>query len=146
MDVYSFKDLSLALDHPVAGPFSAAGELGFGQLTVAMTTELSTLATAADGNVMITAAAGRSGHLLIEAQQTSDLHSYLLGWLNAVTTARDNGDVSNWATMTVSARNVTTGRTHVLTGVCPSKFPDYPYGSQGQNVTWTLMAGDVSNA
>jgi len=32
MDVYSFKDVIGAFEHPVAGPFSFAGEIGEGSI------------------------------------------------------------------------------------------------------------------
>lgn len=145
MQVYSFKDTSGAFNHPLALGFSFFGQIGAGRFTVAMHTERTVQATAADGTIMQSYVAGRSGTLSVEVQQTSALHQFLLNWLNLCSTAADNGDVSNWATATVTLRNITTGTGHVLTGISPSKMPDMSYASQGENVTWLLMAADVVN-
>ncbi|HEX4209512.1 MAG TPA: phage protein, partial [Candidatus Binataceae bacterium] len=99
--------------------------------------------TAADGSVMVSYIAGDSGAAAIEVQQTSDLHSFLLIWFNAVKTAADLGDVTNWAAGVLSLRNIVDGSIHTLTGVSPSKVPDKVYQAQGQKITWTLMAAAV---
>jgi hypothetical protein len=142
---YSFKDSSGAFTHPLAGAFLFAGEIGMGQFTVAMATEKSLLDTAADGNIMISAIAGDSGHVAIECQQTSDIHEFLLGWYNLIKTALNNGDVINWATAALTIRNIVDGSTHICTGVCPSKIPDKVYAAQGQRISWQLMCADIQS-
>jgi hypothetical protein len=146
MFVYSFKDSAVSITDPDAGPFSFSGEQGVGQFVVSMATERTVLATASDGAIMGSAIAGDSGHISIECQQTSDIHAYLLGWLNAKIARQNNGDVTTWFGMKISVRNVTTNTAHTLTGVGPSKMPDYPYSAQGQNITWMLPAANVVNS
>jgi Protein of unknown function (DUF3277) len=142
MEQYSFKDLLGAIDS-VAGAFSLFGQIGAGRLTISNATERTVQAVSADGSIMVSYIAGRNGAVSIETQQTSLLHKYLLEWFNLAQTAADNGDVSGWASGTVSFRALLDGSYHFLTGVSLAKTPDKPYGSQGENVTWTLMAADV---
>jgi hypothetical protein len=110
-----------------------------------MATERTVLLTAADGTILISAIAGNSGHVNIQVQQTSQLHQFLLNWLNAKLAKLNNGDVTTWAGATMSLRNVTTGTGHTCSGVAPSKMPDYPYAAQGQNITWMLPCADIQN-
>jgi hypothetical protein len=145
MNVYSFKDSSGAFNHPLAGQFAFAGQIGLGKFTVSMHTDRTAQAVASDGTVMVSAIAGDNGMLAIEVQQTSELHQFLLLWLNLCVQAQLNGDVSNWATATISIRNITTGTGHTLSGVSPSKMPDVPYEAQGQNLIWNLPAALVIN-
>jgi len=143
MDVYSFKDVLGAFEHPQAGAFAFAGEIGEGSIALANATERSALQTAADGNVVTSYVAGRSGSCTIEAQQTSEIHKFLLDWFNIISTAADGGDVSQWASATLSFRSITDGSYHNLTGVSPSKVPDKTYAATVGTVTWVLMAADV---
>lgn len=145
MDQYSFKDLNGAFAHPLAGVFSMYGQIGVGQLTVANTTERTAHLVAADGNVVVSFIDGDNGHVAVETQQTSDLHIFLLRWFNLIKTAAQNGDTSNWATATLSFRNIADGSTHTLKGVSPAKVPDKPYAASAQNITWMLMAADIQH-
>lgn len=145
MKTYSFKDLSGAFAHPLAGAFIFQGQIGMGQITIAMATEKTTHDVAADGTVMVSFISGDNGSLQIEAQQTSELHAFLLNWYNLIKTAADLGDVSNWASAALSFRNILDGSVHVITGVSPNKIPDKVYAAQGGKITWHLMAADVQS-
>lgn len=143
---YSFKDTTGGFNDPLAGPFAFAGQIGAGRFVVSMHTDRTVLDTAADGLVMPSAVAGKSGSLSIEMQQTSPFHKFLLDWMNLLTQAFDNADVSDWAGATVSLINTVDGSTHTLTGVAPTKIPDKTYGPQGERLTWVLLAANVENA
>lgn len=145
MTVYSFGDSSGAFNHPLAKSYLFAGQIGVGAFVIAMATDHTDHKTAADGAVMVSAVLGDSGHITIEAQQTSSIHQFLLGWLNLCITAVRNGDVSNFATATISIRNITTGLYHTATGVSPNKMGDVPYRAQGENVTWVLPCANIVN-
>lgn len=142
---YSFKDTSGAFVHPLVGPFTFAGKIGLGQFTLSMSTEKSVHDVSADGHVMISAISGDNGNVAIEVQQTSRLHTFLMSWYNAVKTLMDQGNVQNWATATLTVRNIVDGSTHVCRGISPSKIPDKTYAAQGQRITWTLMCADIQN-
>jgi hypothetical protein len=144
MTTYSFKDLTGAFVHPIAGSFIlAGGNVGLGQITITNATDRTAHDTAADGSVMVSYVAGDSGGATIEVQQTSDLHAYLLAWFNIVKTAADNGDVGGWAAGVLCVRSMDDGAIHTLTGVSPSKVPDKTYAAQGGRVTWSLMSARV---
>lgn len=145
MNQYSFKDLSGAFAHPLAGVFQLYGQIGTSQIAFDNSTERSAHHVAADGNVMVSFIDGDNGNVVIETQQTSRWHLFLLNWFNLIKTASQNGDTSNWATATMSFRSISDGTYHTLKGVSPAKIPNKTYAAQGQNVTWTLMAADIQH-
>ena len=147
ISTYSFKDTVGAFVHPIAGTYLLVGgnQGGIGQISISMQTERTVLDVAADGWVMVSAVPGDQGHITFEVQQTSPLHQFLLQWLNILLTASNLGDVSNWATATLSVRNILTNTKHQATGVSPTKYPDMSYGPQGGKVTWQLMCAQIIN-
>jgi Protein of unknown function (DUF3277) len=142
---YSFKDTSGSFTHPLTDVFAFAGQIGMGQFTVSMTTEKSNHDVAADGAVMVSAVSGDNGTVSIEVQQTSALHTFLLAWYNTVKTLLDSGDVTTWASATLTIRNIVDGSTHVCRGISPSKVPDKTYAAQGGRITWQLLCADIQN-
>ena len=145
---YSFKDLVGVLVNPVFGvsiPLTG-GNMGFGQLTITMTTERTTQDVAADGTVMPSYVAGDNGAADLEVQQTSTLHHELLDLYNLCVLAANADDVSGWAATIISFRTILDGANHVLTGVSFAKIPDKPYQASGQKVRWALMAANVVNS
>lgn len=143
MKTYSFKDLSGAFTHPLAGFFPFSGQIGMNQVTIAMATEKTAHDVAADSTVLISAIAGDNGTITVEVQQTSALHTFFMAWYNIIKTALQQGDATNWATGNLTLRNLVDKSLHVASGVSPMKMADKPYASQGQRVTWTLMCGDI---
>lgn len=146
MTVYSFKDLTGAFIHPLAGNYIlGGGNIGMGQLTISMTQDRTVHDVASDGSVMVSYIPGDQGTISIEVQQTSDLHNFLLNWFNLCKSAADLGDIINWAAAAISIRNIADGSVHLATGVSPGKVPDKVYQQQGQKITWTLPAARIIN-
>ena len=144
---YSFKALVGVLVNSVFGvsiPLTG-GNVGFGQMTVTMTTERTAHDVAADGTVLISYIAGDNGDIAIEVQESSVLHSALLSLYNQAITAANNDDVSGWAATSISFRMLTDGTSHILSGVSFGKIPDKPYQASGQKITWRMMAANVVN-
>ena len=137
---YSFLDLAGAIAHPTFGAYLFTGA-GVGEVNVTMATERTAHDTAADGSVMISKIAGNSGQISIQAQQTSDLHKWLLDWYNYLVVA----PVSAWGQTAATLRNASDGTSHTASGISPQKVPDKPYQAQGQKVTWVLMCADVQS-
>jgi hypothetical protein len=135
---YSFKDLAGAIVSPVAGTLLFGGQIGVGSITVTNTTDHTAHDTAADGMVMPSFIAGDSGNIEIECQQTSEVHNFLVSWLNALKTAGMNGDVSNWASTVATFRNIVDGSQHQAFGISPQKIPDKSYAASGGRVRWML--------
>jgi hypothetical protein len=144
---YSFKDLTGVLANPALGATIqiVGGNIGNGTLTVRMTSERSGLVKGADGTMMPVYKAGDDGEVTIEMQQTSALHHALVSLLNVLLTQAQGGDVSNWASTTLSIRTILDGSGHLCSGVMLQKHPDKPYAVDGQNVTWTLICANVIN-
>lgn len=145
---YSFKDLTGVLSNPLLGsPFQiTGGNIGNGQITIRMTVNKTEHDVAADGVVMPSFVAGENGEVTVEVQQTSALHHALLSLYDMLDTAAVGGDVSNWASTTMSFRTILDGSTHTLSGVSFQKVPDKPYAAKGSNVTWILMAANIVNS
>lgn len=143
MTVYSFKDLSGTVTDGQGNTFTFAGQVGAGQISIEMATERTAHDVASDGAIMISAIDGNNGAVNIEMQQTSAAYKFFLSWYNSLITAMQNGDVSNWAAMAMTLRNVTDGTSHKIIGISPPKKPTKVYTAQGQKLVWRLMAGDV---
>jgi len=143
--IYSFKDLSGSFSHPLVGAYPLnGGNIGLGQITVVMTTEKSIIDIAADGSTMISYIAGDNGTVTIEVQQTSIFHDFLLQWYNSIKTNADLGDVSLWASASITLRNIVDGTMHTLLGVAPTKIPDKVYAAQGGKITWNMLVAESS--
>jgi hypothetical protein len=142
---YSFKDLTGAIVSAVAGTLIFGGQLGVGQMSFQNTTDHTAHDTAADGVVMPSFVAGDSGTIVIECQQTSLVHKFLLNWLNVLKTAAMNDDVSNWASTTGTFRNTLDGSVHQAIGISPMKAADKTYAANGGRVTWTLPVCSLTN-
>lgn len=142
---YSFKDVSFAFTHPLVGSFIANGQVGLGQLTIAMTLERSAIDMSADGSAMISYMTGDNGSIAVECQQTSALYGFLLNWFNTIKTLADGGDPTDWATAVINVVDLIGNHSHTLNGVCPTKIPDKQYARQGQMQQWHLLAAQVNN-
>lgn len=142
---YSFKDLTGAFYHPLAGIYNFGGQMGAGQITVHMATEKTSQDVAADGAVQISAVAGDNGTVTIEVQQTSAFHAYLLDWANTIKNNLNNNDISDWASGTMLLRNISNGTSHTVSGISPQNIPDKVYAKQGGNINWVLMAADIQS-
>ena len=138
---YSFTDLSGVIAHQLVGSYIFTGQVGAGSVGVSMATEKTAHDVAADGSVMVSKIPGNNGQVTIEAQQTSDLHKWLLAAFNIIL----NADTSDWAAMAITLRNVSDGTSHICNGVSFQKMPDKGYQAQGQRVTWVMMAADIQS-
>ncbi len=134
---YSFQELAGAIAHPSLGAYTFTGE-GTGSVNVAKAQDDSAIDIAADGTPMISALAGSNGVITVVCQQTSPIHRWLLAAYNNL---KYIAPKSQWAQMTLLLRNTSDGTMHEATGVCFQKKADIPYQAQGQNVTWSLLAG-----
>lgn len=136
---YSFADVSLVLSHPAVGQCTLSGE-GLGSVTVAMANDVTAHDLAADGGVMISKIIADNGTLAIAIQQTSAAHKWLTKWYNYI----KNAATDEWAQMTGILRNPQQGETTNIQALSPQKLADRGYQQTGQQVTWTLMAGNIT--
>lgn len=144
---YSFKDLAGVLSNPVLGsPVQlAGGNIGIGQISIRMLTQRTEHNVAADGAVMPSYVAGKNAEVVIEVQQTSELHHVLLGLYNLAETLAESSDLAAWANSAITFRTLLDGALHIFRGVSFQKIGDKAYQQHGQNVTWTLMAAEATN-
>lgn len=138
---YSFEDVTCSFQHPNVGAAESTGA-GLGSIAIAMTTDRTAHDTAADGKIMISKIPGKNGTISIAMQQTSELHKYLIKWYNYI----DLANSSEWAKMTLTIKSNNLNDSTTCTGVSPQKLADRPYQAQGQQVTWTLMAAEITQS
>lgn len=135
---YSFEDIICTLNHSSIGSKSTKGE-GLGSITIAMTNDRTVHDTASDGSIMITKKISRNGTIVIDMQQTSQLHKWLLKAYNYL----DNAATSEWALMTVTIVSKELEENTTCTNVSFQKIANKPYQAEGQHVSWTLMAAKI---
>ena len=139
INTYSFLDTILNLAFP-GGAMTITGK-GLGDISVSMAQERSIVETSSDGNPVISKIAGNNGSLVINIQQVSDAHKFLLAQYNALLIAPP----SLWAQAAGIMRCLSDGTSHTFTGVCFTKLGDKPYGKQSAMVSWNLLCGDIQS-
>ncbi|AUN22247.1 hypothetical protein RSJ22_12695 [Clostridium botulinum] len=138
---YSFEDVTCSFIHPGVGTASSSGA-GMGSISIAMADDKTAHDRASDGHVMISKIPGKNGTLAVTMQQTSELNKYLLRWYNYV----DVANSSEFAKMVISIKSNNLGDITTCTGVTPQKLADRSYQAQGQQVTWNLMAAEITES
>lgn len=147
LPTYSGKDVNFTLNSPVTGAIQAGGlnETGLRQLVVRMLVDRTTMETGMDGSVAMSNVPGDMGEIEIQIWQTSPLQQLFIAWADALLAAAAQGDVSNWATSTITIQSILDGSKHQCIGVALNKIPDKTYASQAQSVTWVLKAASIAN-
>ena len=138
---YSFEDVTVSFSHPSVGTASSTGA-GMGTIGITKANDDTVHDVAADGAVMVSKIAGKNGAVAVTMQQVSDLNKWLLKYYNYVKQA----NASEWATMTITINSKNLGDSTTCTGVSPQKLADRPYQAQGQQVTWNLMAAEITES
>jgi len=133
---YAFEDLTGVFRHPSIGQFDIQGA-GTGSITFSMANDTSAQDVAADGSVMTSKIKSGNGTIVIAAQQTSELHKWLLRAHNYLNSAPSR----EWAQMEMLAVAPSMQVEHEASNISIQKRADKPYQQQGQQVSWTLMAG-----
>ena len=136
---YSFADVDVTFTHPAVGVHQVNGE-GLGSITITMAQDKTSHDIAADGSVMISKIAGENGTIALNIQQTSSFHKWLLGWYNFINLAEG----ASWALASIIIRDKVNGTTITALDVSPQKRADKGYQAQGQQVTWNMMAGNIT--
>ena len=136
---YSFTDTMVTVKHPKFGQISLKGE-GLGNITVTMTTDRTAHDVAADGHIMVSKIAGNNGTLAMNVQQTSDAGKRLIRLFNYLMTAPS----SEWARTVVTIKNDVNGDNITATGVAPQKQADKQFQAAGQQITWNMLAANIT--
>lgn len=138
---YSFDDVNFVVSHPSFGSYTAFGA-GLGSIKVTMTTDNTKHDVAADGSVMVSKVMGQNGTLELSIQQVSEFHHWLLRLYNYLYST----GASEWASATAYIRSPFMGDLVFATGVSFKIRAEIPFEADGQQVTWDLLAANVSQA
>lgn len=136
---YSFANTALVISHPALGQYTATGT-GIGTISITPSTDRTAQDVAADGSVMISKVEGQNATLALSIQQTSEFNSWLLKAFNYAVQAAP----SDWAAFSVTLRAYNQSLTVALKGVSFQNSPDQQFQAQGQQWSWSLMAGSYS--
>lgn len=138
MSTYGFEDLSVVITHKAMGQLALQGA-GVGTITFAKANDVSSHDVAGDGTVMISKIKARNGTVAIAVQQTSDANQWFTKLFNYLEAA----GLSEWAGIALMATAPNMKVTHECANMTFQKQADAPYQAQGQQVTWTFLAGDM---
>jgi len=138
--VYSFLDLSGVIYHPAVGSYNFTGQ-GVGRVVVDMQEDKTFHEIGVEGTVILGKIPGNAGKLIIECQQTSNIHKWLLYVYQFLIQA----NAKEWGRMTAFLRNLNDETKHTLNGLSYEKIPEKSYQAEGQMVTWVLRAADIDS-
>lgn len=137
---YAFEDINLVFQHPAKGIYEVPGK-GLGSISFDYAGDNTSHDVAADGSIMVSKIRRRNGTISIEVQQTSLFHSWLKDYANAMEILPANQFAS--ASILISSPTGTGDQIN-FSGVSLTKRPGIPYQAEGQRITWTFMATDIS--
>jgi hypothetical protein len=131
--VYSFLELSGVIAHPLVGSCNFIGQ-GVGQITITLETDKTIHEHDINGTVLIGLIPGHNGKIIIQCQQTSNVHRWLLRAYSIIVSSLP----SDWGTMIILLRNINNGMSHDLKGVSFDKIPELTYAADGSMINWSL--------
>lgn len=136
---YSFIDVSASLTGPTGsidlGYGSANSEEG---ITVAMTEAKNTMTVGADGEVMHSLHAGKSGIITVTLLKTSPVNKKLSLMYNA-----QSQSSATWGNNVIVIRNKSSGDITTARSCAFQKQPDHANAKVGNTVSWVFDAGKV---
>ena len=136
---YSFIDVSASLTGPTGsidlGYGSANSEEG---ITVAMTEAKNTMTVGADGEVMHSLHAGKSGTITVTLLKTSPVNKKLSLMYNA-----QSQSSATWGNNVIVIRNKASGDIPTARSCAFQKQPDHANAKVGNTVSWVFDAGKV---
>ncbi|QPQ09016.1 DUF3277 family protein [Klebsiella michiganensis] len=138
-NTYSFIDVSASLTGPTGsidlGYGSANSEEG---ITVAMTEAKNTMTVGADGEVMHSLHAGKSGTITVTLLKTSLVNKKLSLMYNA-----QSQSSATWGNNVIVIRNKASGDITTARSCAFQKQPDHANAKVGNTVSWVFDAGKV---
>ncbi|EMQ1296222.1 DUF3277 family protein [Klebsiella pneumoniae] len=136
---YSFIDVSASLTGPTGsidlGYGSANSEEG---ITVAMTEAKNTMTVGADGEVMHSLHAGKSGTITVTLLKTSPVNKKLSLMYNAQSLSS-----ATWGNNVIVIRNKVSGDITTARSCAFQKQPDHAYAKVGNTVSWVFDCGKI---
>ncbi|MPU29125.1 DUF3277 family protein [Escherichia coli] len=139
MSTYSFMDVSASLTGPTGvidlGYGSANSEEG---IATSMTEGKNTMTVGADGEVMHSLHAGKSGTITVTLLKTSPVNKKLSLAYNA-----QSQSSSSWGNNVIVIRNTVSGDITTARSVAFQKQPDNTNAKDGGTVAWVFDCGKI---
>jgi len=138
-NTYSFIDVSASLTGPTGsidlGYGSANSEEG---ITVTMTEAKNTMTVGADGEVMHSLHAGKSGTITVTLLKTSPVNKKLSLMYNA-----QSQSSATWGNNVIVVRNKASGDITTARSCAFQKQPDHANEKVGNTVSWVFDCGKI---
>ncbi|ELX8408484.1 DUF3277 family protein [Klebsiella oxytoca] len=139
MSTYSFIDVSASLTGPTGsidlGYGSANSEEG---ITVVMAEAKNTMTVGADGEVMHSLHAGKSGTISVTLLKTSPVNKKLSLMYNA-----QSQSSATWGNNVIVVRNKVSGDISTARSCAFQKQPDHANAKVGNTVSWVFDCGKI---
>ncbi|HHT5262726.1 DUF3277 family protein [Klebsiella michiganensis] len=139
MSIYSFIDVSASLTGPTGsidlGYGSANSEEG---ITVVMAEAKNTMTVGADGEVMHSLHAGKSGTITVTLLKTSPVNKKLSLMYNA-----QSQSSATWGNNVIVVRNKVSGDISTARSCAFQKQPDHANAKVGNTVSWVFDCGKI---
>jgi len=139
MSTYSFIDVSASLTGPTGsidlGYGSANSEEG---ITVVMAEAKNTMTVGADGEVMHSLHAGKSGTITVTLLKTSPVNKKLSLMYNA-----QSQSSATWGNNVIVVRNKVSGDISTARSCAFQKQPDHANPKVGNTVSWVFDCGKI---
>lgn len=139
MSTYSFIDVSASLTGPTGsidlGYGSANSEEG---ITVVMAEAKNTMTVGADGEVMHSLHAGKSGTITVTQLKTSPVNKKLSLMYNA-----QSQSSATWGNNVIVVRNKVSGDISTARSCAFQKQPDHANAKVGNTVSWVFDCGKI---
>ncbi|HIG1766903.1 TPA: DUF3277 family protein [Klebsiella pneumoniae] len=139
MSTYSFIDVSASLTGPTGsidlGYGSANSEEG---ITVVMAEAKNTMTVGADGEVMHSLHAGKSGTITVTLLKTSPVNKKLSLMFNA-----QSQSSATWGNNVIVVRNKVSGDISTARSCAFQKQPDHANAKVGNTVSWVFDCGKI---
>lgn len=141
MSSYSFKDVTATFVGPT-GVFS----LGYGSanaeegIDIVAKGDKNTMTVGADGEVMHSLHADKSGTVTVRLLKTSPMNQKLLATYDAQSLSG-----SLWGQNVITVSNTAVGDLHAARQCAFQKKPDMKYAKDGDVIVWTFDAGKVDS-
>lgn len=142
MSTYSFLDVVAALVGP-GGAINLGAGAGNSEegITITPTEDIDTMTIGADGSVMHSLHANKSGSVTVNLLKTSPVNQRL-----ALMYALQTASGANHGQNTISISNTTTGDVVTCQQVAFKKAPDLTYSKEGGMNEWSFNAGIIDRS
>ena len=139
-NIYSLADTRIVLYHPKVGT-AILSLCGIGKVVVSYSGDLSSHTISADGSVTVNRLKTQNATVTVEIPQNSIGDDFMRKWIRFL---RNVKSTESWLQTTLTITEPSGGRTITMTGVTPQKTPDRTYDRTSSNLTYTLLAANVT--